>query len=214
MATVSREDMVAQGYVDISGTWYKKVSARLAQFREANPTHSISTSLEYTEKTVRAETEIRDPDGRLIANGHSEKRWRNGEAGRSVGVERAETGAVGRALAFFGLPGDDLGIGSADEIVDAVEDRTQELEGALSRILAHIAAVDRCWDSVVEIRSALANERWEDFVLAYDELDNQDKVDLWLAPSKGGIFSTEERKLIKEGPGVREARQALKGEEK
>ena len=204
MADLNRDEMVALGFVDISGTWYKKVSARVKDFREKHPDYTISTEIKFTEKTCRAVTEIKDPNGRLISNGHSEKKWAQGSASRAVGVERVETASVGRALAFFGMGGDD--IGSADEIVDSIEDRTGKLERALENVLKHIAVIDRNWSSVIEIRQAIDEEQWDRLREVYDELSDDDKIDLDLAPSKGGLLSTYERKQLKDGDGIREAR--------
>ena len=56
--------------------------------------------------------------------------------------------------------------------------------------------------SVVAIKEYLA-ENTEDSVAlgkeAFNELDEQTRIDLWLATTKGGVFTTEERKLIKYG---------------
>ena len=55
---------------------------------------------------------------------------------------------------------------------------------------------------MVAIKEYLA-ENTEDSVAlgkeAFNELDEQTRIDLWLATTKGGVFTTEERKLIKYG---------------
>ena len=63
-------------------------------------------------------------------------------------------------------------------------------------------AVDRNKDSLKYIRDSLAVNTAESVhyaIEAWRELDNDSKHDLWLAPTKGGWFTTQERKLLKEG---------------
>jgi len=207
-AVKSDKEMIETGFVKIGDKWYKKVSSRVADFRNEHGDFTIKTNVEYTDKTVRATTEILDAAGRLISNGHSEKKWRNGDAGQSLGVERVETAAVGRALAFFGLPGDS--IGSADEVIDAVEDQTVALTKQLDGLKRMVSAIDANWGSVIAIRETMAAEDWDALAEVYDELDDQSKTALWVAPSKGGLFSTEERRILKEGEGLRSAREQRK----
>jgi len=63
-------------------------------------------------------------------------------------------------------------------------------------------------DSVTFIKDAIAENRIEDAALAWFELPDEAKQALWIAPSKGGLFTTEERALMK----TSEFRKAGKGE--
>jgi hypothetical protein len=63
-------------------------------------------------------------------------------------------------------------------------------------------------DSVTFIKDAIAEGRIEDAALAWFELPDEAKQALWIAPTKGGLFSTEERALRK----TSEFRKAGKGE--
>lgn len=52
-------------------------------------------------------------------------------------------------------------------------------------------------DSVTFIKDAIAEKRLGDASLAWFELPDDAKAALWVAPTKGGLFSTEERALMK-----------------
>jgi len=39
--------------------------------------------------------------------------------------------------------------------------------------------------------------KWENVAEAWGEISNEDKQALWLAPSKGGVFTTAERAALK-----------------
>jgi hypothetical protein len=84
---------------------YLPVAARVIWFREKFPPESgwsIDTHLDdggYEKKFAVYRCEIRDPEGRLIASGH------NVEEVKGFGdfMQKAETGAIGRALATLGF---------------------------------------------------------------------------------------------------------------
>lgn len=52
-------------------------------------------------------------------------------------------------------------------------------------------------DSVTFIKDAIAENRIEDAAMAWKELSDEAKHALWVAPSKGGLFTTEERAFMK-----------------
>ena len=39
--------------------------------------------------------------------------------------------------------------------------------------------------------------KWENIAEAWNEISNEDKEALWMAPSKGGVFTTAERAALK-----------------
>ena len=65
------------------------------------------------------------------------------------------------------------------------------------RVLAHQAAVREHFTSVGCIKECIAVGEIGQAAAAWFELDNDAKQALWLAPTKGGIFSTSERETIK-----------------
>lgn len=116
--------------LDMRGKPYLQVAHRLVWFREEKPEHSIATSyVTVTETSAFAMAEVRDKDGRLLARAHKYE----DKQGFGDFREKAETGAIGRALAMIGYGtqfcADDLNEG--DRIVDSP---------ALAGIPAHIGA--------------------------------------------------------------------------
>jgi len=213
MATgLTDEQRRAAGQVPIGDAWYNTVAARVNDFRKDNPKACIDSIVTYTDKTVRVRCEIKSPEGRLISTGNAEKKWGGGQAGRSVGVERAETAAVGRALSFLGLGGA-TDIASAEEVFSSLLEELDETKKDLDKLKRLIEALDRNWDEVYDFRSHLANEQWYAATLCYEQIPDKDKTGIFgVAPSKGGLLSTQERDLTKQGEGMVAARKQRKEE--
>jgi hypothetical protein len=82
-----------------SETDYLPVAARIAWFRRGHPDWSIITKcLELAGKAVVMKAVIKNAEGRIIATA----RKKETEIGFPDYIEKAETGAVGRALAMCG----------------------------------------------------------------------------------------------------------------
>lgn len=78
---------------------YLPVAARIAWFRRDHPDWSIITkTVQLANKAVVMKAIIRDARGRIIATA----RKKETEVGFADYIEKAETGAVGRALAMCG----------------------------------------------------------------------------------------------------------------
>lgn len=75
-----------------------------------------------------------------------------------------------------------------------------EEEKAHKRQIRHDAALGRWYKSVEFIKDRLAQEEPDYYAVAeaWAEIPQEDQMDLWLAPSKGGVFTTHERSEIKE----------------
>lgn len=104
--------------MDLRGKDYLEVKYRVVWFREEKPTWAIETEyLQVTADVAIAKATIRDDQGRVIATGHKTET----PQGFADFVEKAETGAIGRALALCGFGtqfcADELDEG--DRIVDA-----------------------------------------------------------------------------------------------
>lgn len=67
-------------------------------------------------------------------------------------------------------------------------------------LLRHQAAVGRNWPTVAYIKQELSKDDPDMWAVceAWYELPQDEQNLLWRAPSKGGCFTTEERKYIKE----------------
>jgi hypothetical protein len=101
--------MVARNYKTLKGTElpllnlrgkeYLEVKYRLVWFREDHPDWSIETELlSVTDVSAYAKATIRDESGRTIATSHKFESIQ----GFPDFIEKAETGAIGRALALIG----------------------------------------------------------------------------------------------------------------
>lgn len=125
---------VQTGIVNIRGREYQTVALRVQMFREAHPDHSLVTSIcERTEDCVVMRAEILNPAGRRIATGHSEEYRKSSQINRTSALENAETSAIGRALAAFGIGGTEFA--SANEVQNAVHQQAAEgrsQQGAVS----------------------------------------------------------------------------------
>lgn len=104
--------------LNLRGREYLEVKYRLVWFREDHPSWAIETELlSVTEDTAYARATIKDETGRTIATSHKFESKQN----FADFIEKAETGAIGRALALIGYGtqfcADELDEG--DRIVDA-----------------------------------------------------------------------------------------------
>jgi hypothetical protein len=85
--------------LDLRGKPYLQVAYRLVWFREEKPDWSIETEIVHTDdKETLAKAVIKDPSGRIMNTGHKTETVQ----GFQDHLEKAETGAVGRALAMLG----------------------------------------------------------------------------------------------------------------
>lgn len=181
------------GIVDIHGTDYKTVAFRLNEFRENHPDWTIETKLIF-QNEIKVIMRARILDGeKLIATGYAEEVRDDGSTvNLTSAMENAETSAVGRALAFYGLAGTE--IRSADEMSDALI--AQGIKQATQRLVDHNEAWKRNEASIHSIKGHLTNERldaaWEELL----EIEEEDRINLRIAPTKGGCFTVEENKLL------------------
>lgn len=107
------------GVVTIHGKQYQTVALRVGKFREKHPSHTLLTEIvSRDEEFVVMVAKILDESGRLIATGHSEEKRSASQINRTSALENAETSAIGRALAAFGLGGTEFA--TADEVANAI----------------------------------------------------------------------------------------------
>lgn len=192
------------GKVKIHGKEYKTVALRVAEFRAAHPDYTIQTELiEANDVLVIMKATI-SVGGMVIATGYAEEVRSASKINSTSALENAESSAVGRALAFFGLGGTE--IASADEVANAIQQQNDA-----TPLMEHNEALQRNFASVYFIKEHLALQSWEAVAEAWGEITNDDKKALWLAPSKGGIFTTAERKDLKSDE-FNEARKLILGE--
>jgi hypothetical protein len=77
-------------------------------------------------------------------------------------------------------------------------------------VYQHNDTVRENWDDVHAIKEAIANEDWPTVVEYSDGMEAKVKHNLWLATTKGGLFTTAERNAL-HGNDVSRARNELNG---
>jgi len=192
--------------VEIHGNQYKTVAERIQEFRDEHGLdYSVNTTIIWQDDIkiiMRAEIL---KGGDVVSSGHAEE-TRTGNINSVSAIENGETSAVGRALAFFGYAGTE--IASADELIQAEASKVQL--NCWKRAKEHMQAVLNNYESIEYIKAGIRDEFASDVAAAWFELDQEDKKSLWLAPSKGGVFTTDERAFFQSSAYV-EARNALNG---
>jgi len=116
------------GIVEIHGREYQTVPLRVHKFRTDIQYKGwcISTEiLVQNEKGVAMKASIMDAKDRVVATGHAEE-TRQGQINRTSALENCETSAVGRALAFLGLGGEEYSVASAEEVSNAIRQQDQQ----------------------------------------------------------------------------------------
>jgi hypothetical protein len=107
------------GIVNIHGKEYQTVAYRVKNFRQAHPDFSLLTEIVIRDADCAVmKATIADPSGRVIATGHSEEYRASSTINRTSALENAETSAIGRALAAFGMGGTEFA--TADEVASAI----------------------------------------------------------------------------------------------
>ena len=142
--------MADTGFVNIHGKQYKTVAARVNDFREKfGIGYGLVTEIiEADAQVVRMKASIVNIEGMVLATGHAEEYRDSSKINKTSALENAETSAIGRALAAFGLGGTEFA--SADEVARAISGKpcAPEIDGKLADWLA---AIDAC-SSVDELR--------------------------------------------------------------
>jgi len=191
--------MTDNSTVDIHGQEYVLIAARLAMFREDHPDWTIEPAVLSDGDVVKCRTEIRDAEGRLISVAHAEENRSYGNINKSSAVENCETSSVGRALAWVSGKYAGKSIRSADEMSDALYQ-----QGAAQQI-EYMALVREHWDTIAYMKDHLAQNKIDTAREAYKELDIDVQKALWRAPTKGGVFTTKERDMMKQPEKYQEA---------
>ena len=107
------------GIVRIHNRDYKTVALRVSEFRDTYPSWTLSTEIvNMTPDFVVMKATVIDDTGRMIATGHAEEYRSASQINRTSALENAETSAIGRCLAAFGLGGSEFA--SANEVQNAI----------------------------------------------------------------------------------------------
>lgn len=193
---------MTEGIVPIHGKQYKTVAYRVNEFRAQYPEYTVSTELvEANDTLVVMKASISNEQGRLLATGFAEEVRAASKINRTSALENAETSAIGRALAALGLAGTEYA--SADEVASAIK---QQNDG---EFLEFMATVRENFDWIMYAKEAIANEDWQSLAGIWTDIDHDTMAILFRAPTKGGIFTTEERNACKGNDAFNQARKEL-----
>lgn len=188
--------------VQIHGKDYYTVAERIARLRKERENCTVETQMiSATDERVvmkaliyvPIENPTDDEPGRLVATGYAEEERGSTNINTTSALENAETSAVGRALAFFGLAGTE--IASADEVANAMAQQIEKRMWADNRLF--LDAFEKHYESIQAIRSFLAEDNFDAAKEAMEEIPNDDKMALNRAWTKGGPFNPRETKQIK-----------------
>jgi hypothetical protein len=182
--------------VDIRGTEYTVVAARLRKFREEHPDWTVMTDFVSDESgRVVVKATIADHEQRVIATGYAEEERGSTNVNSTSALENCETSAVGRALGF--VHGEYAGntIRSGDEMINALVQQNEKQMWAANR--AFLDAFELHYDSIKAIREFLADDNFDAAKEAMNEIPNEDKMALNRAWTKGGAFNPRETRQIK-----------------
>ena len=74
---------------------------------------------------------------------------------------------------------------------------SEKVQAEINGHLNYMALVRDLFQSIAAIKQALAEEEWDTAAEAMSELTDAEKTRLWKAPTKGGVFTTQERTQMK-----------------
>ncbi len=146
----------------------------------------IQKATQGPDGTVAVETVLYHASGEWLSSGPV-----------AVPTDKANAHGYGSALSYAKRYSLSLVCGiSADTDDDA--------NGAVADLVEHNQHVRELWDSIVAIKQGIfegENGNEDGFKMAceaWSELTNTQKQSIWIAPTKGGIWTTAERHCIKE----------------
>lgn len=182
--------MAKPGIVNIRGKEYQTVALRVSNFREAHPDFALLTEIVQRDaQCVVMVARILTPDGRCVATGHAEEYRGSSDVNKTSALENAETSAIGRALAAFGLGGTEFA--SADEVARAVSGQKAAFPKPVESALEGVTVdADKIAGIVTAIEGfAAAEAQGEDRSYQLYELVSQlepdDKIAVWAQLGSG-----------------------------
>lgn len=178
--------------VNIHGKDYLTVAERISTFRQEHKDWGIDTDLVSHGELVVIKAVIKDEQGRQVGSGYAEELRGSTNINTTSALENCETSAIGRALASCGYGGEQYA--SANEVTDAIIN--QKVIEVTKKLIAHNKAVSDNIESIAYIKKELLANNLESAVEAMHELDEETRIALNLAPTKGGIWSIEEKRIF------------------
>lgn len=182
--------------VKIHGKEYTTVVERINDFRNDERFEGWSIETDIISSDIEnciIKATIKDSTGKIVGTGLAHEVQGSTNINKTSHIENCETSAIGRALANIGKAGTEYA--SANEVSDAiinqkVEEATEKLRGLVSAVLSNHS-------SIVAIKEGIALDNLSEAAEEWFTLEDEIKASLWIAPSKGGVFTTREREVIK-----------------
>ena len=183
------------GIVKIGKNEYKTVALRVNEFltSDHHKDWSIETDHIADGTNVVIKATIKDSDGRVRGTGYAEEVRGSSNINKTSAVENCETSSIGRALAAVGFAGTEYA--SANEVTDAIIQ--QNVLDATASFIHYNSSVREHIYSISAIKEALANNDLSTAAEEWGQLNEDEQRSIWKAPSKGGIFTTQELATIK-----------------
>ena len=183
------------GIVKIGKNEYKTVALRVNEFlaSDHHKDWSIETDLIADGTNVVIKATIKDSDCRVRGTGYAEEVRGSSNINKTSAVENCETSSIGRALAAVGFAGTEYA--SANEVTDAIIQ--QNVLDATASFIHYNSSVREHIYSISAIKEALENNDLETAAEEWGQLNEDEQRSIWKAPSKGGIFTTQELATIK-----------------
>ncbi len=109
--------------VDIKGTAYVTVNARIKYFRENFKGYSMTSEITHiNDNGVIIRASIKNEKNEEVASGIAHEKQGSSFINKTSFIENCETSAWGRALGNFGIGVDDS-VASADEVANAINNQ-------------------------------------------------------------------------------------------
>ena len=165
----------------------------LSSIREQIQAHLHDCGLAYRWTVEDTKDEIRVTCVITHIEGHSEKNTIS--AGLDDSGAKNEIQQRGSTISYlqrYTLIGA-LGISSANDDDDGQSSGAYNID----KLMRHNTAVRENYHSLYVIKEALSTNDLNVAAEAFCEMDRETKDALWVAPTKGGIFTTKEREILK-----------------
>ena len=119
--------------INIKGKKYVEVNERLKYFRSNYPNYSLTSKITHIDsEMVVIQSDILDPEGRVLASGHAHEEKGANYINKTSYVENCETSSWGRCLANFGI-GIDESVASAQELQIALSKDNKPSSNGVSK---------------------------------------------------------------------------------
>lgn len=182
--------------VKIHGNEYTTVAERIDAFRKDDRYEGWSIETDIISSDIQdciIKATIKDSDGKIVGTGLAHEVQGSTNINKTSHIENCETSAIGRALANIGKAGTEYA--SANEVTNAIIN--QKIEEATEKLRSLLGAIASNISSIAAIKEGIALDKMDEAAEEWFTLDDETKKSLWVAPSKGGVFTTKERDVMK-----------------